>query len=47
MSVAEIARCLFKPRWADASEYSQALNAFARLTPDMQEQVNKLKSKYA
>ena len=47
MTVNEIARCLYKPRWADIQQHEAALQAFERLSASEQEKVYKLGEQYS
>lgn len=42
MTVDEVAKCLFKPRWADIHEYEAALSALRRMSNADQDAVRRI-----
>jgi hypothetical protein len=46
LSLGEIARRIFKPRWADEAQFQQAMRAYARLDAGKQQTVESMGAKY-
>lgn len=46
MSLEELARCLFKPHWADSTEFLAAFSQFARLNQNDFRIVQRLGERY-
>lgn len=46
MTTGECARRLFKKNWADQREYTEALNAYKRMSADKQIEVERIGQQY-